>query len=277
MKKIMLIATAVVMALAVAMPVNAQSRKDKKAAKKAAWEARQQFIRDSTERANKAKLEAMDREQQEQNEDKALDRAAKKAEKEAETSVQRLKAANAQKAIAARLGQKIYMPCIEESYDKPGEYMAGYGVAEGEMERGAGIANANRYAIADITTRYIGMIKNGISQYTKNVNIRTGNKVKENELEGAAEAIGTKLIEKYANAICRDAEWADNGTYTCYAAIHVPIKEVVNATADELGVIQTDLDRKKFREYMQSELDKQAEAAQAEKDEVVKMRQEAGL
>lgn len=273
----MLIATAVAMALAVAMPVNAQSRKDKKAAKKAAWEARQQFIRDSTERANKAKLEAMDREQQEQNEDKALDRAAKKAEKEAETSVQRLKAVNAQKAIAARLGQKIYMPCIEESYDKPGEYMAGYGVAEGEMERGAGIANANRYAIADITTRYIGMIKNGISQYTKNVNTRTGNKVKENELEGEAATIGTKLIEKYANIICRDAEWADNGTYTCYVAIHVPIKEVVNATADELGVIQTDLDRKKFREYMQAELDNQAAAAQAEKDEVIRMRKEAGL
>ena len=169
------------------------------------------------------------------------------------------------------------MPCIEEGYDKPGEYMAGYGVAENEEERGAGIINANRYAVADITSKYIGMIKNGVSQYSKNVNTRSGNKVKENELEGAAEAIGTKLIDKYSNAICREAEWADNGTYTCYVAVHVPLKEVLNATVDEIGVIQTDLDRKKFREYMQAELDKQAAAAQAEKEEVIKLRQEAGL
>ena len=85
---------------------------------------------------------------------------------------------NARNAVAKRLGQKIYTPCIDESYDVEGEYMAGLGIAEGEAERGAGIANANRYAIADITSRYIGMIKNGVSQYAKNVNTRSGQKVK---------------------------------------------------------------------------------------------------
>lgn len=206
-----------------------------------------------------------------------LQMQAEEAQMQSDMEIAKMKAENARNATAKRLGQKIYMPCIEESYDKPGEYMAGLGVAENETERGAGIINANRYAVAEIASKYVGMIKNGVSQYAKNVNTRSGQAVKENELEGASEAIGTKLIDKYANAVCRDAELATDGTYTCYVAVHVPIQDVVKATVDELGVIQTDLDRKKFREYMQAELDKQAAAAQAEKDEVIKMRQEAGL
>ncbi len=206
-----------------------------------------------------------------------LEIEAAEAQAKSDMEIAKLKAENARNATAKRLGQKVYMPCIEESYDKPGEYMAGLGVAENEQERGAGIINANRYAIAEITSKYIGMIKNGVSQYAKNVNTRSANKVKENELEGAAEAIGTKMIDKYANAICRDAEQANDGTYTCYVAVQVPLKDVVSATVDELGVIQTDLDRQKFREYMNAELDKQAAAAQEEKNELLKMRQEMGL
>lgn len=203
-----------------------------------------------------------------------LEIQAAEAQAQSEMEISKLKAENARNAVSKRLGQKIYTPCIDESYDVEGEYMAGLGIAEGEAERGAGIANANRYAIADITSRYIGMIKNGVSQYAKNVNTRSGQKVKENELEGAAEAIGTKVIDKYANAVCRDFEQDNMGGYTCYVAVHVPLKEVVNSTVDELGVIQTDLDRQKFREYMQAELDKQAAAAQAERAELNKLRQE---
>ncbi len=278
MKKIMFYATLVAMSLAIAMPIQAQSRKEKKAAQKEQWEREQRQKAEEAELRHQMRMDSLRNAATPKEDKKAkLQEEAEIAALEAELEIAKLKAANARKAIAARLGQKIYMPCIEESYDKPGEYMAGYGVAEDEEERGPGIINANRYAIAEITSKYIGMIKNGVSQYAKNVNTRSNNKVKENELEGAAEAIGTKLIDKYSNAICRDAEKADDGTYTCYVAVHVPVKEVVNATIDELGVIQTDLDRKKFREYMQAELDKQAAAAQAEKEEVVKMRQEAGL
>lgn len=199
------------------------------------------------------------------------------AEAQADLEISKLKAQNAKKAMAKRLGQKLYIPCVEESYDKQGEYMAGLGIAEGELERGAGIANANRYAIADIASKYIGMIKNGVSQYAKNVNTRSGQKIKENELKGAAEAIGTKLINKYANAVCRDAEQADDGTYTCYVAVQVPLKELLNETIDELGVIQADLDHKQYLEYMQSELDKQAKAAQEEKEQLLQMRKEQEL
>lgn len=201
-----------------------------------------------------------------------LQMQAEEAEMQAQLEIAKLKANNARHAISQRVGQNVYIPCIEESYDKTGEYMAGLGIAEGESERGAAKANANRYAIADISSRYIGMIKNGVSQYAKNVNTRSGNKVKENELEGAAEAIGTKLIDKYAENVCTSFEQDDFGGYTCYVAIHVPLKSVVDATIDELGVIQTDIDRAQFRKYMQAELDKQAAAAQAEKKELEEQR-----
>lgn len=278
MKKIMFLATVVAMSLAMVMPAQAQSRKEKKAAQKEQWEREQRQKAEEAELRHQLHMDSLRNAAQPKVDRKAqLQEEAEIAQLEAEMEIAKLKAANAKKAIAARLGQKIFMPCIEEGYDKPGEYMAGYGVAENEEEKGPGIINANRYAIAEISSKYIGMIKNGVSQYAKNVNTRSGNKVKENELEGAAEAIGSKVIDKYANAICREAEWANDGLYTCYVAVHVPVKEVLNATVDEIGVIQTDLDRKKFREYMQAEIDKQAAAAQAEKEEVIKLRQEAGL
>ncbi|MBQ0089943.1 MAG: hypothetical protein KBT27_11510 [Prevotellaceae bacterium] len=204
---------------------------------------------------------------------KRLERAAREAELTSDAEIAQLKASNAKNAVKKRKGQSLYIPCIDESYDKTGEYMAGLGIAEGATDLGSGTADANRYAIADITSRYIGMIKNGVSQYAKNVNTRSGQKVKENELEGAAEAIGTKVIDKYANAVCRDYEEDKMGGYTCYVAVHVPLKEVVNATVDEIGVIQTDVDREQFRKYMNAELDKQAAAKEAEKKELLEQRQ----
>lgn len=202
-----------------------------------------------------------------------LQMQAEEAALKAEIAANQVKLDNAVLATRKVLGQRLDIPCVNESFDKHGEYMAGLGIAQGEQEINPGIANANRAAIADITTRYIGMIKNGVSQYSKNVNTRSGGKIKENELEGAAEAIGTKLIDKYAETVCRDYEQDDFGGFTCYVAVHVPLKEVVNATVDELGVIQTDFDRDQFRKYMNAELDKQAAAKEAEKKELMEQRQ----
>lgn len=203
-----------------------------------------------------------------------LEMEAMEAEAEANSAIQKLKAQNALRATSSRVGQNLFTPCIEESYDKPGEYMAGLGIAENEVERGVAVANANRYAIADITTRYIGVIKNGVSQYAKNVNTRSGAKVKENELEGEAVAIGEKAIEKYAEAVCRNFEQATDGTYTAYVAVHVPIREIVSQVVDEVGVLQTDYDRQQFRGFMQAELDKQAAAKQAEQQQLQDLRQQ---
>ena len=64
------------------------------------------------------------------------------------------------------------------------------------------------------------------------------------------------------------------GTYTCYVAVHVPLKDVLNETIDELGVLQTDYDRQQFRNWMETELNKQAAAKEAEQKELQDLRQQ---
>lgn len=205
-----------------------------------------------------------------------LQMEAEEAQMEADMAIAKMKAENARLAASKRAGQDLYTPCIEESYDKPGEYMAALGIAEGEVERGAAQINANRIAIANIASRYVGIIRNGVSQYAKNVNTRSGQKVKENELEGEAQAIGEKAIDKYAEVVCTKFEQDEHGGYTCYVAIHVPLRDVLNETIDELGVLQTDVDRQKFRNWMEAELKKQAAAKEAEKKELQDLRQQLG-
>ena len=63
--------------------------------------------------------------------------------------------------------------------------------------------------------------------------------------------------------------------YTCYVAVHVPLKNALDAfdeVVDELGVLQNDYDREKCRNWMEAELNKQAAAKEAEKKELQDLR-----
>lgn len=83
---------------------------------------------------------------------------------------------------------------MDEAYDMPGEYMVGLGIAENSPDRKSAITEANLIAISDIKTRYIGIIKNTIEYYTKDVNVPSGKKIYESKLEGGALSIGTAVI-----------------------------------------------------------------------------------
>lgn len=206
-----------------------------------------------------------------------LQMQAEEADMQAQVEIAKLKADNAIRATSKRVAQDLYTPCIDESYDKSGEYMAALGIAEGEIERGPAQIKANRYAIANIASRYIGVIQNGISQFAKNDNTRTGQSVKENQLKGLAQAVGEKAINKYAEVVCTTFEQDDMGTYTCYVAVHVPLKNALDAfdeIVDELGVLQNDYDREKCRNWIEAELNKQAAAKEAEKKELQDLRQQ---
>lgn len=258
MKKIML------MVLSVALCASC-------AAKKPVQQPVQQQVQQQVD-PQQAKLDSLRRAQEIRRIE--LQMQAEEAEMQAQLEISKLKIQNAQYATSKRSGQDLYTPCVDESYDKPGEYMAALGIAEGEIERGPAQINANRYAIANIASRYIGVVRNGLSQYTKNVNTRSGQKVKENELEGDAQAIGEKAINKYAEVVCTKFEQDNMGTYTCYVAVHVPLKDVLNETIDELGVLQTDFDRQQFRNWMEAELNKQAAAKEAEQKALQDLRQQ---
>ena len=277
MKKNILFLIAVFMLSIVATPVAAQSRKDKKAAQKAEWEMEQQRKKEEAELLHQMRMDSIRAIQE------SRDAARKQAEqlqrqdeelKNYDLEMKKLTLENAKKSIAQRVGQKLFTPCIDESYDMPGEYMAGLGISENQIDQNTAKYQANNSAIADISSRYIGVIKNGVSQYAKDNNTASGQKIKQSELEGQAMAIGKKAIEKYADAVCREFAQADDGTYICYIAVHVPLKKVLNETIDELGVLKTDYDRKQFREWMESELNKQAEEKDLEKQVLMEMRGE---
>ncbi len=203
-----------------------------------------------------------------------LELQAKEAEAQAAIAIAKTKMQNAQYAIEARLEQKLYTPCINEAYDKHGEYMAGLGIAERQMDRGTGISRANERAISDISSRYIGVISNAVSNYSKEVETRRNEQVKEAELESEATAIGKKAIEKYAENVCREVGKDPNGTYTCYVAVHVPIGKVLDEVVNDLEVIKVDADRARFRDYVEKELNKQAEEKEAEQRKLEEYRQQ---
>ena len=277
MKKNILFLIEVFMLSIVATPVAAQSRKDKKAAQKAEWEMEQQRKKEEAELMHQMRMDSIRGIQEARDAARREAEEAKNKQKELDgydLEMKKLTLENAKKSLAKRVGQKLFTPCIDESYDMPGEYMAGLGIDENETERGAATINANRYAVQDISSRYLGVIKNAVSQYAKNNNTASGQKIKQNELEGEAMAIGEKAINKHAEPVCREYEQADDGTYTCYIAVHVPLKKVLNETIDELGVLKTDYDRKQFREWMESELNKQAEEKDLEKQVLMEMREE---
>jgi len=148
--------------------------------------------------------------------------------------------------------------CIDDAYDKPGEYMAGLGIAEDRPDRSRAIVDANRVAIADIASRYIGIIKNAIKDYSKDVNVPNNKKMYESSLEGGAAAIGTKVIEKYANAVCRKFTQSATGGYVGYVAVHVLLDDAKKGVAEELEVRKVDYDKDKFFEKMDQELAKSA-------------------
>lgn len=156
--------------------------------------------------------------------------------------------------------------CMDEAYDKPGEYMAGLGIAEDRPDRSRAIVDANRVAIADIASRYVGMIKNAIEDYTKDVNVPSGKKMYESELEGGLQVIGSKVIEKYANAVCRKISQSATGGYVGYVAVHVMMEDAKKGLAEELEVRKVDFDKNKLNEKMDVQLNALAAKRQSELD-----------
>ena len=122
--------------------------------------------------------------------------------------------------------------CIDDAYDKPGEYMAG-------------------------------------EDYSKDTNVPAGKKMYERSLEGGAKAIGTKVIDKYANAVCRKFTQSATGGYVGYVAVHVLLEDAKKGLAEELEVRKVDYDKKKFFEKMDQEL---AASAAKQKEEVDAMK-----
>ncbi len=156
--------------------------------------------------------------------------------------------------------------CIDEAMDQPGEYMAGLGISQGQLDQKDALISANQVALSDITSRFLGVMKNGIEMYNKETNTVQRNKAKESQLEGLAMSVGEKAINKHADVVCRKVISEKAGTYGCYVAVHVPVGDVVKEVVDELEILQVDFDKSRFRDRMNEELNANIEKTRQEQE-----------
>ena len=249
MKKIMLFATIVAMSMAVAMPANAQSRKEKKAAKKAQWEMEQkqkaeeaallhQMRMDSIKRANEERAEA---------EERARDRKRRREDQK-----------DAMEQILEGGVQLIYTPCMDEflALNKVPEQMAAQGIGTGQQTQELAQKVANERAIDDIGHRFAGVVKNAMESYNKDTSTPKGNRVTEGSLEGMVLSVGEKAINEFYIVDCRQFAKDRYNQWICYEALYVPMNKVLDAIMKE--VKDVDVDKAMFRKRMQAELDANA-------------------
>lgn len=165
--------------------------------------------------------------------------------------------------------------CIDEAIDKPNEYMAGLGISQNQLDQKDALISANQVALSDIISRFLGVIKNGVEMYNKETNTQQRNKAKESQLEGLALSVGEKAVNKYAEVVCRKVISEKEGTYGCYVAVHVPIADVVDEMANQLEVLQVDVDKASFKEKMYSELETNSKKVQEEQQRKMQMMQQS--
>lgn len=271
MKKIMFLATVVAMSMAIALPVQAQTRKDKKAAQKAQWEMQQQQQREEAELRHKMRMDSLANAQKD-----AEEKAKYEKEMEALKREQQRIRMESKFGMEQRLEggvQLIITPCMDEfiALNKEKGHMAAQGISTGQPTQEAAELNANRVALSDITTRFLGVIKNGVEQYSKDTSTPEKQRAIEAQLEGIAVAVGEKAINELFVVSCRQFGKDRYTNYVCYEALYVPMEEVLDAIVEE-AVKKVDIDKALFRKRMQAELDANA---QRENESLQQQRKEA--
>lgn len=175
-------------------------------------------------------LAALRREQEKQ----AILHEMEVAKKKQEQELRRLDAEAALQEKMKEGNELLVTFCIDEAIDKEGEYMAGLGISSNQYDEKDALLSANRAALSDISSRFLGVVKNAVSDYSKETNTRTGDKIKETQLEGLAMSVGENAVNKHANVVCRKVVSEQAGTYGCYVAVHVVIKDVVDDMLNDL-------------------------------------------
>ena len=222
MKKIIFFATIVAMSLAIAMPINAQSRKEKKEAKKAEWEMRQQFIKDSTERANQAKLNAMD---------------------------------NAQ-AYKDAVGVEINLPCIEASFDDE-EYFRDLGIGtDKNNNRQAARLDAVKQAKEMIKARLGEYIQGVTTDYFSSYSVSASDDV-QHKIESKLNGVVDYMLNN-ADKECEKAIWNVKGNYEYYYVVRIPKADMKKQMIDAVkeAKLEIDFNEHQMQKFMDENMDK---------------------
>ena len=80
--------------------------------------------------------------------------------------------------------------------------------------------------------------------------------IAEKKLEGLSEVIGTNVVEKYSNTVCRQITQDATGAYTGYVAVHVLLDDLQKGLQEELDVRKVDYDADKLKKQCDAEMAK---------------------
>lgn len=249
MKKIFLFATLV--ALVMVAPIQAQSRQDKKAAKKAKWEMEQRQKAEEAELLHQQRMDSIKNAKVEKDAAAARQRDLDNLKYEADRRKK-------EKKYGLNDIQLFDTPCMDEflALNKVRGQMAAQGISTGQPTQESAELNANKVALSDITSRFLGVLKNGVEHYSKDVSAERQRDIK-TEIEGMATAFGEKAINELYVVDCRKFGTDRYNQWVCYEALYVPIDEVLDVVVNETAK-RIDIDKNKFRKRMQEELDANA-------------------
>ena len=170
--------------------------------------------------------------------------------------------------------QLIVVFCADEAIDKPGEYMAGLGISSNQLDQRDAMLSANQTALSDISSRFLGVVKNATSYYNKETNTKDRDQVKGSQLEGLAMSVGEEAINKHANVVCRKVVSEKEGGFGCYVAVHVMINDVLEEMTANLerraAELEVDFDKFLFQKQMNAELQANQEKEAAKQKEQLK-------
>ncbi len=161
MKKILFYATAVAMVLAMAMPMQAQSRKDKKAAKKEQWEREQRYKREEDELRHQQKMDSL------ANAKKEAEQRAAKAEAERQAAEAEAKAKQKKAEENAALQEVDFdEPCME--FASTANLIRARGTGE-DFEQELSVEIARSAAIEELGSQISTKVQALLTNYKKSV------------------------------------------------------------------------------------------------------------
>lgn len=164
---------------------------------------------------------------------------------------------NNQAALEAGV-KKLLIPCTKEALELEKDHqMAAQGMSTGKERQELALKDANRNAVAELMTRWIGVIKNGIEDYTKDSDTKSLSRVQEAQLEGLCINVCEKSINKLFKPACREFLSDRDGNYGCYVALYVSTNDVLDELDKAIEEVKDlDIDKAIFRKRLLDELDK---------------------
>lgn len=241
------------MVLLVAMPMQAQKLKDKKAAKKEAWDARQQFIKDSTAIANQQRLDDM-RNAKKIADEKAAKEDAERRQREAEEKAQREKEQKRKDLQETSFDE----PCTE--YESTAEMLRGRGIGEDldhqfsvDIARTAALENLS----SQISTNIKGLLTRNRKQMKNGGNRQSLQKTEDMVVTEIEQTTGYRIACKETRTFYED----DVRVFKTYMVVEISADEVLKNLHNKLQKdedIKLDMNfdefKKDFNQHFQQQL-----------------------